>query len=184
MTSEISRWAGVTTHAVKGLVMGGRRKSGRTLGEHEIFGDEEAASLRSDLSDLRDLVADLTDRVHAQFTTISAHAEIAREQFEFARQEAHAELERTREMLIELIERARLEMSSESGTYTPGMAPGPSVVAQVQRVSDLESRFADTDAGLERCFQRQQILADTMEALLDTVLSERRGEPVAGLTLV
>jgi hypothetical protein len=37
---------------------------------------------------------------------------------------------------------------------------------------------------LERCFHRQRVLADTMEALLDTVLAERRGEPVSGLSLV
>ena len=94
MTRSLPRWAGVTTHAVKGLVMGARRKGGRTLGEHGIFGDEEAAKLRSDVTELRDLVENLTERVHAQFTTISAHAEIARQQFEFAREEAHAELER------------------------------------------------------------------------------------------
>ena len=163
--------------------MGGRRKRGRTLGEHAIFGDEEAARLRSDLTELRDLVANLTERVHAQFTTISAHAEIAREQFEFARQEAHAELERTREMLIDLIELARSELSNGS-LHLTGSAPGASIVVQAQRVSDLESRFDEAQQGLERCFQRQQILADTMEALVDTVMSERRGEPVAGLTLV
>ncbi len=182
MTRPIPRWAGVTTHAVKGLVMGGRRKRGRTLGEHAIFGDEEAARLRSDLTELRDLLGNLTERVHAQFTTISAHAEIAREQFEFARQEAHAELERTREMLIDLIEVVRSEVAN--GVYATGSAPGASVAVQAQRVSDLEARFTDVAQGLERCFQRQGILADTMEALVDTVMSERRGEPVAGLTLV
>ena len=163
--------------------MGGRRKRGRTLGEHEIFGDEDGARLRSDLTELRDLVANLTERVHAQFTTISAHAEIAREQFEFARQEAHAELERTREMLISLIEVIRSEVAS-GGVHSAGSAPGASVAVQAQRVSDLEARFTDVEQGLDRCFQRQGILADTMEAVVDTVMSERRGEPVAGLTLV
>ena len=184
MTGSLPRWAGVTTHAVKGLVMGARRKSGRTLGEHGIFGDEEAAKLRSDVTELRDLVENLTERVHAQFTTISAHAEIARQQFEFAREEAHAELERTREMLIDLIERARSELLSEGPIHVPGSAPGASLVVQAQRVSDLEVRVGEAAQSLERCFQRQQILADTMDALLDTVMSERRGEPVAGLSLV
>ena len=162
--------------------MGARRKSRRTLGEHAIFGDEEAANLRADVTELRDLVTNLTERVHAQFTTISAHAEIAREQFQFARDEAHAELERTREMLIDLIERLRVEVSS--ATHITGSAPGASVVAQAQRVSDLEARFDEAERGIERCFQRQSVLADTMEALVDTVMSERRGERVAGLTLV
>jgi hypothetical protein len=164
--------------------MGARRKSGRTLGEHGIFGDEEAAKLRADVTELRDLVANLTERVHAQFTTISAHAEIARTQFEFAREEAHAELERTRELLIELVERARFELSGDSGLHVPGSAPGASIAVQAQRLSDVEAGVAGVAAGLDRCFQRQQILADTMEALLDTVMTERRGEPVAGLSLV
>ena len=164
--------------------MGGRRKRARTLGEHAIFGDEEAAKLRSDVTELREMVTNLTERVHAQFTTISAHAEIARQQFEFARDEAHAELERTREMLIDLIEQLRVETLNGPATHVTGAAPGASVVAQAQRVSDLEARFDEAERGIERCFQRQGVLADTMEALVDTVMSERRGEPVAGLTLV
>jgi len=169
---------------MKELMMSARRKSGRSLDEHGIFGDEEAAKLRADVTELHDLVANLTERVHAQFTTISAHAEIARQQFEFAREEAHAELERTRELLIELIERVRVEFSTDAAVHLTGSAPGASVAVHAQRVSDLEARFDDVANGLERCFQRQQILADTMEAVVDTVLSERRGEPVAGLTLV
>ena len=184
MTSLLPRWAGVTTRAVKGLVMGARRKGGRTLGEHGIFGDEEAAKLRSDVTELRDLVANLTERVHAQFTTISAHAEIARQQFEFAREEAHAELERTREMLIGLIERVRAEVSGSPEFHAAGTAPGASDASHSARLAELEWRFDEASKGLERCFQRQGILADTMEALVDTVLSERRGEPVSGLTLV
>jgi len=184
MTRLIPRWAGVKARIVKEVVMRGRRKSGRTLGEHTIFGDEEASKVRSDITELRDLVANLTERVHAQFTTISAHAEIARQQFDFARDEARAELERTREMLIDLIERARFEMSNDAPVHMSGSASGASVVVQAQRVSDLEARFDEAANGLERCFQRQQILADTMEALLDTVMSERRGERVTGLSLV
>jgi hypothetical protein len=184
MTRPIPRWAGVSARTVREVVMRGRRKSGRTLGEHGIFGDEEAAKLRADLTELRDLLANLTERVHAQFTTISAHAEIARQQFDFAREEAHAELERTREMLIDLVERTRAELSTDAAVHLAGAAPGASVVAQAQRVSDLEARFDTAAKDLDRCFQRQGILADTMEALIDSVLSEQRGEPVARLTLV
>jgi hypothetical protein len=164
--------------------MGGRRRSRRTLGEHSIFGDEEAARLRSDITEVRDMVGNLTERVHAQFTTIAAHAEIAREQVEFAREEAHAELVRSREMLIELIERARSELTVDGGVHVAGAAPGASVAVQAQRISGIEERLDEAAQALERCFQRQQILADTMEALVDTVMSERRGETVAGLSLV
>ena len=163
--------------------MGGRRKSARTLGEHGIFGDEEAARLQSDVTELREIVADLTERVHAQFTTISAHAEIARQQVEFARDEAHADTERTREMLIGLIERARADVG-RLDVHVPGSPPGPSVAGHTERIETIELRLVEIIGSLDRCFARQRILADTIEALLDTVLAERRGEPVAGLSLV
>jgi hypothetical protein len=164
--------------------MGGRRKGARTLGEHGIFGDEEAAQLRADVTELREIVIDLTERVHAQFTTISAHAEIARQQVEFARDEAHADVERTREMLIGLIERARADIGGQAGLHVPGSPPGPSSAAHTERIEALELRIVEIIGSLDRCFARQRILADTIEALLDTVLAERRGEPVAGLSLV
>ena len=103
--------------------MQGRRKTGRTLGEHEIFGDEEAAKLQAEVIELRQMVLDLSAQVHAQFTTISAHAEIAREQVELARGEARADLERTRELLIRLVERTREDLSDSEGFRIPGTAP-------------------------------------------------------------
>lgn len=162
--------------------MVGRRKTSRTLGEHGIFGDEEAAQLRADLDELRSAVTDLTDRVHAQFTTIAAHAEIAREQAELARGEARSDLERTRDTMIGLIETVRAEAADATGHHVPGSAPGPSVEARSERVDDLEHRLAELSETVERCFTRQNELADTMAAFLDTVLAEQRGEPVAGLT--
>jgi hypothetical protein len=164
--------------------MGGLRKNTRTLGEHGIFGDEEAAKLQAEVTALRELVADLTERVHAQFTTISAHAEIARQHVEFAREEAHADVERTREMLIGLIERARVDLGNRPDLHVPGAPPGASVSAHTERIEALELRIVEIIGSLDRCFARQRILADTIEALLDTVLAERRGEPVAGLSLV
>ena len=49
----------------------------------------------------------LHDQVHAQFTSIAAHAEIARDAVALARGEARADLERTRETLIGLMEQVR-----------------------------------------------------------------------------
>ena len=77
-----------------------------------------------------------------------------------------------------------MELSSEGPLHLPGSARGTSVVVQAQRVSALDAQVDELGTGLERCFQRQQILADTMEALLDTVMCDRRGEPVSGLSLV
>lgn len=160
--------------------MVGRRKSARTLGEHGIFGDEEAARLRAELDELRTGMAALADRVHAQFTTIAAHAEIAREQTEFTRDEARADLDRTRDSMIELIEAVRGEAT---GLHVPGTRPGPSAEAQAERFEAIEQRLTVLAADLERCYQRQAELADTMAAFLDTVLAERRHEPATGLTL-
>ena len=160
--------------------MVGRRKSARTLGEHGIFGDEEAAQLRAELDELRTGLVDLADRVHAQFTTIAAHAEIAREQTEFAREEARADLDRTRDSMIELIESVRGEAA---GLHVPGTRPGPSTEAQTARFEAIEQRLTGLAGDLERCFRRQAELADTMAAFLDTVLAQQRHEPAAGLTL-
>jgi hypothetical protein len=160
-----------------------RRKTARTLGEHGIFGDEEAAQLRRDLDDMRAEMRELAGQLHAQFTTIAAHAEIAREQSELARAEARADLERTRETLIDLIETVRVEAANAGGYHVPGSRPGLSAEVTAERLAAVEEALAAADATVERCFQRQNELADTMAAFIDTMMAERRGEPVAGLTL-
>lgn len=160
-----------------------RQKTSRTLGEHGIFGDEEAAQLRRELDDLRTEVRELAGQLHAQFTTIAAHAEIAREQSELARGEARADLERTRETLIELIETVRVEAANAGGYHVPGSAPGMSAEVTAERIAAVEDALTAADATVEQCFRRQNELADTMTALIDTMLAERRGEPVAGLSL-
>ena len=160
-----------------------RQKNRRTLGDHDIFGDEDAAQIRQELDDLRAEVRDLTLQLHAQFTTIAAHAEIAREQAELARAEARADLERTRETLIELIETVRVEAANAGAYHVPGARPGMSAEVTAERIAAVEEALAASEATVERCFSRQNELADTMAAFIDTVIAERRGEPVAGLSL-
>ncbi|MGE0306731.1 MAG: hypothetical protein AB7Q27_13325 [Acidimicrobiia bacterium] len=150
-----------------------RQKSRRTLAEQQIFGDEEAAQLHAEVASLRELVADLADRVHAQFTTISAHAEIARQQVEFTRDEARADLERTRELVIGLIDQTRKDLASPGAVHVPGMPPGPSVIAYGERLATLEQRMDVIAATVDRCFDRQRELADAMAAILDTFVAER-----------
>ena len=150
-----------------------RQKNRHTLGEQQIFGDEEAARLHAEVASLRELVADLADRVHAQFTTISAHAEIARQQVEFAREEARADLERTRELVIGLIDQTRKDLSTGVPIHITGTPPGPSVAVYAERLDVLDQRMATVVIALDRCFDRQRELADTMAALLDTVLGDR-----------
>lgn len=163
--------------------MGSRRKNARELGEHSIFGDEQAAQLRSDLDELRAAVADVSDRLHAQFTTIAAHAEIAREQADFARQEAHSDLERTRDMLIGLIEQLRSEVVEPGRTHVAGTTPGPSSEVRHEQIESLGTRLDEVTERVEVCLTRQRELADMVAAFLDTMLADQRGEPVAGLHL-
>lgn len=162
----------------------GRSKTGRTLGEHGIFGDEEAADLRSILDQLQSQVTELTIQVHSQFTTIAAHAEIARQQADFARDEARADLDRTRDLLIGLIEQVRAASLADVEHHRAGSAPGPSVSVQNERLAEIEQQVQMLTAAAEQSFNRQRELADTMAALLDTVFAERRGEPVSGLALI
>ncbi len=157
-----------------------RRETQHTLGERGILGDEAAAELVNTVEQLRAEVAELRDRVDSQFTTIAAHAEIARQQAEFARGEARADLDRSRDTLIGLIEQVR----SERDDHRTGSAPGPSTNAMNDRITDIEGRIDELGSTLERCFARQNELAGTMTAFLDTVLAEQRGEPVAGLSLI
>ena len=160
-----------------------RRETQHTLGEQGILGDEAVAELLTTVEQLRAEVADLKARVDSQFTTIAAHAEIARQQAEFAREEARADLDRSRETLIGLIEQVR-SPSPAPDVHVPGTPPGPSADTTRDRVGEVERRIAELTTTVERCFHRQNELADTMAAFLDTVLAEQRGEPVAGLSMI
>ncbi len=159
-----------------------RKNSSPTLGEHSIFGDEQAAQLRSELDDLRAEVAELTAGLHAQFTTIAAHAEIARQQADFARQEGRAELDRTRDTLLDLLEQLRQQIV-EPGQRLPGSAPGPSVEAQNTRIEAIEQQLTRLAASVDTNTKRQCELADMVVAFLDTALAQQRREPLAGLSL-
>ena len=163
--------------------MGIRRNIPRTLGEHSIFGDEQAAALRSDLDELRAVVVDLSDRLHAQFTTIAAHAEIAREQADFARQEARADLDRNRDTLIGLIEQLRAETAQHRPEHVGDTADGPSSVARGEQIETVEAQLEEVIQRVDVCFARQRELADMVAAFLDTMLAEQQSEPVTGLQL-
>ena len=154
-----------------------RKKSANVSFEHAVFGDEDAAAMRAELVELRAMVAELSSQVQSQFTTIAAHAEIARQQADFIRDEARADLDRTRDTLIELLDQVR------GGTRAPGVwaPPGPSAIATAERVTAIEAQVAQALDTVQYCFRRQQDLAATMEALLDTVIYEHRNEPVLRL---
>ena len=50
-----------------------------------------------------------------------------------------------------------------------------------ERVTGVEERLAAALDTVQLCFKRQQDLAATMEALLDTVVCESRNEPILRL---
>lgn len=156
-----------------------RSKTPNTLEQHDVFGNEDAARLQAEVAELRVSMTELSAQVNSQFTTIAAHAEIARQQVDFARNEAHANVERTREMLIGLLEQVR----AEPGYHQSGSAPGPSSLATIERLQAVEMQLADALETTNACFHRQNDLADTMAAFIDTMMFERRDEPVTGLAL-
>ena len=165
----------------------GRGKGARTLGEHQIFGDEEAAQMAASIEELKAQVADLNARVHSQFTTIAAHAEIARQQAEFVREEARADLDRTRDTIIGLVEQVRADAvavvtpgdAADATWPAPdGPAPLPAPAVADPRVEAIERQLESIGAAVERCFERQRELANTMEAMLDTVLAVQMQQPM------
>jgi N-formylglutamate amidohydrolase len=156
-----------------------RSKITNTLEQHVVFGDEDAARLQAEIAELKASMAELSAQVSSQFTTIAAHAEIARQQVDFARNEAHANLERTRDMLIGLLEQVR----AEPGYHQPGSAPGPSALATIERLHTVEAQLAKALETTDACFHRQNELADTMAAFIDTMMFTKRDEPVTGLAL-
>lgn len=165
----------------------GRGKSARTLGEHQIFGDEEAAQIAASIEELKAQIVDLNARVHSQFTTIAAHAEIARQQAEFVREEARADLDRTRDTVIGLVEQVRADAVGLAAGTTPvpsaawpapeSAEPLPVPMAHDPRLDAIERQLDTISSAVERCFDRQRELANTMEALLDTVLAVQMQQP-------
>lgn len=155
-------------------------KTTPTLGEREIFGDEDVAAMRAEVEELATAVGDLSAQLHAQFTTIAAHAEIAREQSEFARDEARADLERTRTTLIGLIEQVRQVPGS---SYPPPDAPVRDDTGCDRRLDALENRVGAIAASVEHCVDRQRELADMMGTLLDSLVSNTNNAPLVDLSV-
>ena len=96
-----------------------------TIGEESILGDVQAAELRTSVELLAGQVAALEEQMRSQFTSVATYAAIAQEQCDFVRNEARADLERTRNTLIQLIEQLRAEVSGG----TSRALPVPSAIA-------------------------------------------------------
>src|SRR5690606_32640466 len=95
--------------------------------------------------------------------------------------------ERTRDTVIGLVEQVRAETvdvaSSEgaadaSWPAPDGPAPLPAPAVADPRVEAIERQLESIGAAVERCFERQRELANTMEAMLDTVLAVQMQQPM------
>jgi hypothetical protein len=78
----------------------------------EILGDERAAAID----------AGLEEQVRSAFTTIASYVRIAEDATTFARDEARADTERTRQLLIELMEQLRTECFARQAELADTMA--------------------------------------------------------------
>jgi hypothetical protein len=149
-----------------------------------IFGDEQAAAFAAQLTSLGEQVAALEEQMRSQFTSVATYAAIASEQVEFARSEARADLDRTRDTLVALMEQLRNEVSHPR--VRAGL-PGPSGVPIAMMAADHDGRvlerLADVEQSVQRLFERQRELAETVAAVFDSLTSSS-GEPVSGLALI
>jgi predicted amino acid-binding ACT domain protein len=147
-----------------------------------ILGDEEGAAIRASLAQLHLKVTALEDQMRSQYTSLAAYASIAQEQVEFTRDEARADLDRTRQTLIELVEQVRMEASAVPRTRVPGAPPGPLAPPIVTAPSPaLAARLGEFEQAIMQCFDRQRELAETLAAVLDIVSAPATDAPISGL---
>jgi hypothetical protein len=150
-----------------------------------ILGDEQAAELANRLEALTQQVAALEDQVRSQYTSIATYAAISSEQVEFTRNEARADLDRTRDTIIGLLEQLRSEMGlGRGGSSLPVPAPLPTPTAIASDHGRVLQRLDDVEHALEVCFERQRELAATVAAVFDTITSGTNHEPIADLALI
>jgi predicted amino acid-binding ACT domain protein len=151
-----------------------------------IMGDERAADIQSSLAQLQLKVTALEEQMRSQYTSVAAYASIAHEQVEFTRDEARADLDRTRQTLLDLVEQVRREASPAPRIRTPGTPPGPlapPVAAHPMTAPGppLATRLGELEQAITQCFDRQRELAETMAAVLDIVTGARADAPISSL---
>ena len=145
-----------------------------------ILGDERAADTRASLAQLNLRVAALEEQVRSQFTSVAAYASIAQEQIEFTRSEACADLDRTRQALIDLVEQVHHESGADSRTQLPAGPPGPMAPPDTTSPSPvLAGRVAELEQAITQCFDRQRELAETVATALDIVSASHTDAPIS-----
>jgi hypothetical protein len=147
-----------------------------------ILGDEDGAAVQASLAQLHLKVAALEEQMRSQYTSVAAYASIAQEQVEFTHNEARADLDRTRQTLIGLVEQVRDEATTAPKTRVPGAPPGPLAPPIVTAPSPaLAVRLGELEQAIMQCFDRQRELAETVAAVLDIVSAPATNTPISGL---
>ncbi len=147
-----------------------------------ILGDEQAADIKASLAKLQLQVATLEEQVRSQYIAAAAYASIAQEQAEFTRNEARADLDRTRQTLIELVEQVRSEVGAAHMTHVTGAPPGPLAPPPFTAPSPaLAARLGELEQAITQCFDRQRELAETVAAVLDVVSAAPIDAPITSL---
>jgi transposase len=150
-----------------------------------IFGDEQAAAFATQLQTLAEQVAALEDQMRSQFTSVATYAAIASEQVEFARNEARADLDRTRDTLVRLMEQLRNEvLHPRASVGLPGPTGAPTPMAHADLDGRVLQRLADVERAVEQIFDRQRELAEMVAAVFDSLTAAPEHEPVHGLALL
>jgi hypothetical protein len=150
-----------------------------------ILGDEQAAELAARLTAIGEQVLALEEQVRSQYTSIATYAAIAGEQVEFVRNEARADLDRTRDTLVGLMEQLRNEVlhprAQKAGLPCPSGSPMPMSTAAAD--GRVLQRLGDVEQAVDRLFERQRELAETVAAVFDTLTATPQ-EPVHGLAML
>ncbi len=132
----------------------------------EFFGDEAAAAEAERVEELRRRVESVEQQISSQFTSMAAYAQIAQEQIELVRSEAHHATERSERRVTGLIERERADRLGDDATGRP----------VAERLDELEAQVTDIRASLQQCLTNQKALAD---AIIDLF---QPGSPVVAAT--
>jgi hypothetical protein len=149
-----------------------------------ILGDEAGAATHAELAQLHLKVAALEEQMRSQFTSVATYAAIASEQVDFARSEARADLDRTRDTLVGLMEQLRSEvLHPRAARALPGPTGVPLPTTTADHDGRVLQRLADVEQAVQRLFDRQRELAETVAAVFDTLTASPE-QPVRGLALI
>jgi hypothetical protein len=123
---------------------------------------------RTAVADVRERLDKVESQLMSQYTSIAAYAQIAQQSVETARAEARADLDRERNLLISLVERAREEWHNDvsRGEGAASANSGGNADAALRLIT-LEERFAHINDLFTECLRNQEELANSIACLLE-----------------